>query len=71
MLYCSVYFPDKQYGEYIVTEFRLGELWKRMDEISLLKFLKKCYFSKKKAQQFCDWENAPDINFGGVLKMKF
>ena len=66
----KVYFPDKQYGKYVVAEFKLGELWKRMDEISLLKFLKKCYFSKKKCQQFCDLENTPDIDFGGVLQIK-
>lgn len=67
----KVYYPDKQYGEYVVTEFNLVELWKRMDEISLLKFLNKCYFSKKKCQQYCNWKNAPDIDFGGVLQIKF
>ena len=66
----KVYFPNKQYGKYIVAEFNLGELWNRMDEISLLKFLKKCYFSKKKCQQYCDAENAPDIDCGGILQIK-
>lgn len=62
----KIYYPDKQYGNYVVTEFSLGELWKRMDEISLIRFLKKCYLSKKKCQQFCDFENAPDMNLGGL-----
>lgn len=66
----KVYYPDKQYCQYVVTEFSLRELWKRMEIIDLFKFLKKCYFSKKKCQQFCDWENAPDIDFGGILQIK-
>ena len=79
----KVYYPYKrcefndelckyeEFGKYVITEFDIVELWKRMLPSQFLKFLKKCYFSKKKAQQFCDWENAPDIDFGGVLKMKF
>lgn len=58
-------------GKYVVTDFDVIELWKRMPSYFFFKFLKKCYFSKKKAQQFCDWKNAPDIDFGGVIKMKF
>ena len=58
-------------GEYVVTEFDISELWKRMLPSQFFKFLKKCYFSKKKAQQFCDWKNAPDIDFGGVFQIKF
>lgn len=59
-------------GKYVVTEFDIVELWKRiMMPSQFFKFLKKCYFSKKKAQQFCDWKNAPDIDFGGVLQIKF
>ena len=58
-------------GKYVVTDFDVIELWKRMREPDFFRFLKKCYFSKKKAQQFCDWKNAPDIDFCGVLKMKF
>lgn len=79
----KVYYPYKRYefndelgkyeepGKYVVTDFDVIELWKRMPSYFFFKFLKKCYFSKKKAQQFCDWKNAPDIDFGGVLKMKF
>lgn len=66
----KVYYPDKQYRQYVVTEFSIRELWKRMNVIELFKFLKKCYFSKKKCQQFCDWENAPDIDLGGILQIK-
>lgn len=44
-------------GKYVVTEFDTIELWKRMSPADFFKFLKKCYFSKKKAQQYCDWEN--------------
>ena len=59
-------------GKYVVTEFNIVEFWKRiMLLLQFFKFLKKCYFSKKKARQFCDWKNASDIDFGGVLKMKF
>ena len=58
-------------GKWVVIEFEISELWKRMLPSQFFKFLKKCYFSKKKAQRFCDWKNAPDIDFGGVLKMKF
>ena len=51
-------------GKWVVTEFEISELWKRMSESDFFKFLKKCYFSKKKAQLFCDWKNVvPDINF--------
>lgn len=57
-------------GKYVVTEFDVVELWKRMLPSQFFKFLKKCYFSKKKAQRFCDWKNAPDIDFGGVLQIK-
>ena len=67
----KVYYPDKQYGTYVVTEFRLSELWERMAVDDFFKFLKKCYFSKKKCQTFCDWENAPDVDFGGILQLKF
>ena len=79
----KVYYPYKQCafndelckyeepGKYIVTEFDTVELWKRMLPLQFFKFLKKCYFSKKKAQQYCDWKNTPDIDFGGVLKIKF
>ena len=41
----------------VVTEFEISELWKRMSGTDFFKFLKKCYFSKKKAQLFCDVEN--------------
>ena len=51
-------------GKYVVTEFNTVELWKRMLPTDFFKFLKKCYFSKKKAQRFCDWKNAQDIDFG-------
>ncbi len=58
-------------GKYVITEFDTIELWKRiMLPSQFFEFLKKCYFSKKKAQQFCDWKNAPDIDFGGVLQIK-
>ena len=58
-------------GKYVVTDFDVIELWKRMLPSQFFNFLKKCYFSKKKAQQFCDCKNAPDIVFGGILEMKF
>ena len=70
----KVYYPYKRFefndelykyeesGEYVVTEFDISELWKRMLPSQFFKFLKKCYFSKKKAQQFCDWKNA-DVYF--------
>ena len=44
-------------GKYVVTEFDTIELWKRMSSYFFFKFLKKCYFSKKKAQQYCDLKN--------------
>lgn len=66
----KIYYPDKQYTVYKVAEFTIFELWKRMSVVDFFKFLKKCYLSKKKCQQFCDWENAPDIDLGGVLQVK-
>lgn len=51
-------------GKWVVTEFEISELWKRMSGHDFFKFLKKCYFSKKKAQLFCDWKKVvPDIDF--------
>lgn len=56
--------------KWVVTEFDISELWKRMRELDFFRFLKKCYFSKKKAQRFCDCKNAQDIDFDGVLEIK-
>ena len=67
----KIYYPDKQYDTYKVVEFKTFELWKRMSPIDFFSFIKKCYISKEKCQQFCDWENAPDVDFGGILQLKF
>ena len=67
----KIYYPDKQYGTYKVVEFKTFELWKRMSPIDFFRFIKKCYISKEKCQRFCDWKNAPDVGFGGVLQFKF
>jgi len=68
----KVYYPNKEFGQYVPIEQDLLLLWKiRLSVRHFIDHLKKCYFSKKKAQRFCDWENTPDVDFGGVLKMKF
>ena len=67
----NVYYPSKEHGQYVVVKQNLFVLWKIHNISDFFKHLKKCYFSKKKCQQFCDWENAPDVDFGGILQLKF
>ena len=67
----KIYYPGKECGQYVVIEQNLFVLWKINNVSDFFKYLKKCYFSKKRCQQYCDWENTPDMDFGGVLKIKF
>lgn len=52
-----IYYPNEQYGTWIVSEFKIVELWKRMDTLSLIRFLKKCYKKKHRCQDYCDKMN--------------
>ncbi len=68
----KVYYPNKEFGQYVPIEQDLLVLWKiRPNVRHFIDHIKKCYFSKKKCQQYCDWENAPDIDLGGILQIKF
>ena len=44
-------------SKWVVTDFEISELWKRMLPSQFFNFLKKCFVSKKKAQRFCDLKN--------------
>lgn len=68
----KVYYPNKEFGKYVPIEQDLWLLWKIRPSVQhFIDHIKKCYFSKKKCQQYCDWENAPDIDLGGILQIKF
>ena len=59
----KVYYPHKQYCQYIVTEFSLKELWKRMEVIDLLNFLRNVIFLKRNVNIFAIVKIMPDIDF--------
>ena len=68
----KVYYPSKEFVKYEPIEQDFWLLWKICPSVQyFIDHIKKCYLSKKKCQQYCDWKNTSDINLGGVLQVKF